>query len=295
MNQSKLELVIDSGDRCGEGPIWDFRAKRFLWTDIPADVVYEWRDGRKSIVHRGTNVSTIALARDGGLVFGGAGGLWKWTATGGCKSIVSEHQGQALAINDMIVDPHGRIYAGTVYWGATGRENFGRIYLIDSNGVRIVEEGVELANGMGFSRDGRTFYFADSALRRIYSYRVDERSGNLSGRTIFAQLNREDGLPDGLTVDSDDHVWCAFWYGAKVMRFNPAGKVQQVIQTPAIQTSSVAFGGAEMDDLFITTAAEAWPSELAPANYRADAANQGGGLYRIKTQVRGKAEYLADL
>jgi len=294
MSKSKLELLVDGGDRCGESPIWDFRARRLLWTDIPADVVYEWRDGKKSVVHRGTNVSTIALARDGGLVFGGAGGLWKWTAKDGCKSIVAEHNGEALAINDMIVDPRGRIYAGTMYWGASGREKYGKIYLIDASGVKIVEEGIDLANGMGFSRDGRTFYFADSALRRIYSYRVDERSGKLSGRQIFTQLKSEDGLPDGLTVDAEDHVWSAFWYGGKVMRFDPQGKVQRVIEVPAIQTSSVAFGGAEMDELYITTAAEAWPSELAPATYRADAPNQGGALYRIKSGVSGKAEYLAE-
>jgi D-xylonolactonase len=295
MNQSQLELLIDSNDRCGEGPIWDFRARRLLWTDIPADVVYEWRDGRKNVVCRGTNVSTIALARDGGLVFGGAGGLWKWTTAGGCKSILAEHEGEALAINDMIVDPHGRIYAGTVYWGANGREKYGKIYLIDASGAKTVEEGVELANGMGFTHDGGTFYFADSALRRIYSYRIEERSGKLSGRKIFAQLDRDDGLPDGLTVDKQDHVWCALWYGGKVMRFDPQGKVERVIKIPAIQTSSVAFGGEQMDELFITTAAEAWPSDLAPPTYRADAANQGGGVYRTKPAVRGKAEFLADL
>ncbi len=294
MNKSKPELVVDGGDRCGEGPIWDFRARRLLLTDIPADVVYVWRDGKKNVVHRGTNVSTMALARDGGLVFGGAGGLWKWTAKDGCKSILAEHEGEALAINDMIVDPRGRIYAGTVYWGANGREKYGKIYLIDSSGVRIVEEGVELANGMGFTRDGRTFYFADSALRRIYSYRVDERSGKLSGRQVLAQLKSEDGLPDGLTVDAEDHVWSAFWYGSKVLRFDPQGKVQQVISVPAIQTSSMAFGGPELDELYITTAAEAWPSDLAPEAYSAEAKGQGGGLYRLKAGVRGKAEYLAE-
>ncbi|HEV8378709.1 MAG TPA: SMP-30/gluconolactonase/LRE family protein [Tepidisphaeraceae bacterium] len=295
MSKTKLELLIDSGDRCGEGPIWDFRARRLLWTDIPADVVYEWRDGKRNVVQRGTNVSTIALARDGGLVFGGAGGLWKCTDGGGCKSIVAEHEGETLSINDMIVDPHGRIYAGTVYWGANGREKYGRIYLIDTRGVKLVQEGVELANGMGFSRDGRTFYFADSALRRIYLYRVDERSGKLSERKTFVQLKREDGLPDGLTVDAEDHVWCAFWYGSKVMRFDPRGKVQRVIEVPAIQTSSVAFGGPEMDELYITTAAEPWPSDLAPAGYSAEAKQQGGGLYRLNPGVRGKGEYLAAL
>ncbi|HEV8291859.1 MAG TPA: SMP-30/gluconolactonase/LRE family protein, partial [Tepidisphaeraceae bacterium] len=263
MSKSELELLIDSGDRCGESPIWDFRARRLLWTDIPADVVYEWRDGKKVALRRGTNVSTIALARDGGLVFGGAGGLWKWSHPAGCKSIIAEHHGEALAINDMIVDPRGRIYAGTVYWGANGMEKQGKLYLINAGGeVQIVEEGIQLANGLGFSVDARTLYFADSALRRIYAYDVQLWSGVLSNKRIFAQLEREDGLPDGLTVDAQDHVWCACWYGSKVMRFDPTGKIQRVIEVPATQTSSVAFGGPEMDELFITTAAEPWPSDL---------------------------------
>jgi sugar lactone lactonase YvrE len=146
---------------------------------------------------------------------------------------------------------------------------------------------------MGFGVDGRTFYFADSALRRIYSYGVDLESGRLAGKRVFAQMKREDGLPDGLTVDSEDHVWCAFWYGGKVLRFDPEGKVQRRVDVPSIQTSSVAFGGREMDELYITTAAEAWPSELAPAGYRAEAKGQGGALYRVRPGVRGKKEYVA--
>ena len=84
------------------------------------------------------------------------------------------------------------------------------------------------------------------------------------------------------------------WFCRKVLRFDPEGKVQRKIDVPAIQTSSVAFGGEEMDELYITTAAEAWPSELAPAEYRADAKGQGGALYRLKVGVKGKKEYLAN-
>jgi D-xylono/L-arabinono-1,4-lactonase len=195
----------------------------------------------------------------------------------------------------MIADARGRIYAGTVYWGASGREKLGKVYLISPGGdVKIVEEGVELANGMGFSVDGRRFYFADSAQRRIYSCEVEAKNGGLSRKRIFAQLEREDGLPDGLTVDSEDHVWCAFWYGGKVLRFDPEGKVESRIEVPAIQASSVAFGGENLDELYITSAGEAWPSELAPMGYSAEAKGQGGALYRLKMSVRGKKEYIAN-
>src|SRR5438552_16154151 len=115
---SKLELLVDGSDRCGEGPIWDFRANRLLWTDIPADGVYEWRDGKKSVLHRGTNVSTIALARDGGLAAGGAGGVRKGRDRGGGNSIGAGQEGRALASNGTTVRQRASLCAGTVYWGA---------------------------------------------------------------------------------------------------------------------------------------------------------------------------------
>jgi D-xylonolactonase len=293
MNRTMIETLIDDGDRCGEGPIWDSSARRLLWTDIPADVVYELGPRGKRVVHRGTNVSTIALARDGGLIFGGAGGLWKWTKEAGARSIISHHVSETLAINDMIADPRGRIYAGTAYWGAAGREKFGKLYLIDKHGAKVVEDDIELANGLGFSVDGNTLYFADSVLRKIWAYDVRPESGDLTRKRVFAQMKRDDGLPDGLTVDANDHVWVAMWYGGKVMRFDPDGKLERIIETPAIQTSSLAFGGDLLDDLYITSAAEPWPSDLAPKAYKPDA-KQGGALYRLKPGVAGKKEYLAD-
>src|SRR5687768_15879598 len=141
MKDNKLEIVADGGDRCGEGPIWDAARQRLLWTDIPAEVVYEIspETREKRAVNRGTGVGGIALARDGGLVFGGGGGLWKFTEKSGCKLIAGDMQ-----INDMIADPRGRIYAGTLYWGANGMEKHGNLYLIATDGKpRVVDDGVE--------------------------------------------------------------------------------------------------------------------------------------------------------
>jgi D-xylonolactonase len=220
-----------------------------------------------------------------------------WTEGAGWRSIVSEYDGEKLMINDMIASPSGGIYFGTVYWGAGGMENHGKLYLVDPGGsVRIVDEGIELANGLGFSADGRTLYFGDSAARRVYAYDVDRVDGTLGSRRVFAQFSREEGLPDGMTVDADGFVWCAMWYGGCVVRLDLEGRVERRIQIPAIQVSSVAFGGEGLDELYVTTAGEAWPSELAPVGYRADAGEQGGGLYRVRgVGVRGRAEYVAEL
>jgi D-xylono/L-arabinono-1,4-lactonase len=293
MSTDVAELVLDAKARCGEGPLWDFRRARLLFTDIPKNSAYSFDPAtrEKGTVHEGVNVSGIALNRDRSLVFGGAAGLHVCGADGTCRSLIVEHDRDALVINDILAAPHGRLYAGTVYWG-NEMERHGKLYLIDPSGdVRVVDEGIELANGLALSPDNRTLYFADSAARRIYAYDVDEQTGSLSRKRTFAAFTVEDGIPDGLATDIHGFIYCAMWYGSQVVRLDPQGRVERRIHVPAIQASSVALGGKSLTELFITTAGEAWPSRLAPALFRADAPNMGGALYRVRVEIPGRHEF----
>lgn len=292
-----LEVVAQDNNRCGESPIWDAERQRLLWTDIESGLVYQLipATGEKTVISRGLMVAGIALNRTGELVFAGAEGLHLWRGQDDYRTLFSEHQGEALFFNDLIADPRGRIYGGTVYWGPDGMEKPGKLYLFDRETVQVVEEGLQLANGLGFSPDNRTLYFADSAARVIYAYDVHPESGALSNRRTFARVHAEEGLPDGLTVDAEGYVWSAQWYGAQVVRYDPDGAVERRIRMPVTQVSSVGFGGEELTDLYITTAGESWPSHTAPPGYDFDAPNIGGSLYRLRTGTQGKPEHLADL
>jgi sugar lactone lactonase YvrE len=161
--------------------------------------------------------------------------------------------------------------------------------------VEIVDDNILLSNGLAFSVDSRTLYYADSAARVIYAYHVDPGTGHLSQRRSFVRVPIDDGIPDGLTVDSEDHVWCALWYGGQVIRYDPDGRIERRIALPSRQTSSVTFGGADLTDLFVTSASEPWPSELAPTSFRADDPNMGGSLYRIRLPIQGKPPHLAKI
>jgi len=198
-------------------------------------------------------------------------------------------EGEKLVLNDILADPRGCVHAGTRHWGPEGMEKPGRLCLIDLGASpRLVDDGIELANGLGLSPDDRTLYFADSAARRIYAYDVDPAAGVLSRKRVFARIPAEDGIPDGLTVGAEGFVWCALWCGGQVVRFDPAGKVERRIRLPARQTSSLAFGGDDLRDLCVTSAAEPWRSDLAPSGYRFDAGSDGGSLFRIRLEVQGK-------
>jgi len=286
-----LEVIAEDGNRCGEGPIWDPSNRRLVWNDLGSNLVYEYAPATrgKRVLSRDLNVSGIALHGEGGLVFAGSGGIHVWKEGAPLRTLHTHHQGEALFFNDIRADRHGRVYAGTYYWGANGMERPGKLYLVSKEGVRVVDEGIELSNGLGFSPDDRTLYFADSPVRRIYAYDVDPRTGDLSRRRVFVQVPREEGLPDGLTVDREGFVWCAQWYAAQVVRYDPDGKVERRLQLPVTQVSSVGFGGDDLDELYITTAADPWPSDLVPPGYDPEAP-VGGSLYRVRVGIQGRPE-----
>ena len=290
------KVPVDDKDRCGEAPVWDAPRGRLVWADIGASIVYEYRpgDAAKRVLSQGLPVSGIALNRDGRFVFAGATGLHVWSKLDDHKTVVSEHDGETLNFNDIVADAAGRVYSGTLYWDDNGMQRPGKLYLIDGGGaVRVVEEGIELSNGLSFSPDNRTLYYADSAPRVIYAYDVDGRTGALSRKRVFARVGGDEGIPDGLTVDSAGFVWCAQWYGGQVVRYDPDGNVNRRVKLPVRQVASLNFGGPDLLDLYITTAGENWPSPLAPPGYDYAAGNFGGGLYRLRLDVPGKPEHLA--
>lgn len=292
------KLPVADDDRCGEAPIWDAGNSRLIWTDIGASIVYSYRPGdtRKTEISTGLPVSSIALNRDRRFVFAGATGLHLWRGREDFRTLVKEHGGETLAFNDMVADAAGRIYAGTLYWDDNGMQRPGRLYLIrDRGAMEVVEEGIELSNGLGFSPDDRTLYYADSAARVIYAYDVNAPGGRLSRKRAFVRVGGDEGIPDGLTVDSEGFVWCAQWYGGQIVRYDPDGMVERRVPLPVRQVASLNFGGDDLMDLYITTAGENWASTLAPSGYDYSKGNFGGGLYRLRLGVPGKPEHLADL
>lgn len=147
---------------------------------------------------------------------------------------------------------------------------------------------------MGFSPDLKTFYSTDSALRLIYAYDYDVQSGKLCNRRVFVKVPNEEGIPDGLTVDAAGFIWSAQWYGSSVVRYDPEGKLERRINTPAKQTSSLMFGGPDLTDIFITSAGRPDRSPLMPPDFDPDSGYMGGQLYRINLGIKGKPEFKTD-
>lgn len=135
----------------------------------------------------------------------------------------------------------------------------------------------------------------DSVARRIYAYDYDNAGGSVRNKRTFVQVPDDQGIPDGLAVDSEGFVWSAQWYGACVVRYDPDGKLERRLSLPAKQTSSLAFGGPDLDELFVTSAARSEPMPVMPPGYDPNSGFFGGPLYRLRPGIRGQIQHMAGI
>jgi len=288
-----MEIVADYQDQCGECPVWDPAAAVLYWTDCAGRRFcrYHPESGTHEIVKEGLEINGFRLNEGGGFVVTNNSGIWLWDGSDTTR-LIADHTGrERCQMNDCIADPAGRLLSGSWFYDANGGYPLGNLMQVDTDGrVRVLDEGFHLANGLGFSLDYRTLYFTDSAGRRIYAYDYNPETGDARNRRILCQVPGHEGLPDGLTVDAEGFIWSAQWYGSCVVRYDPDGKVERRITTPAKQTSCMSFGGADFSDLFITSAARSEPMPVMPPGYDPNTGFFGGPLYRVATGVRGRAE-----
>lgn len=248
------------------------------------------------MVKEGWEIAGAALNRSGGFVITNSSGIWLWEDGGDPRLVADQADGSKCQMNDCIADPAGRLLAGSYFYDPSKDYPLGKLIRVDTDGTaHVVDDGFRLANGLGFSVDARTLYFTDSAARIIYAYDYDPASGIARNRRVFMKVPATSGLPDGLTVDSEGFVWSAEWYGSRVVRYDRGGKIERTIKTSAKQTSSLAFGGPELTDIFITSAAKSEPMPIMPPGYDPNSGYFGGALYHINLGIRGKPEFVADI
>lgn len=291
--------IADEKGTLSEGPIWDYKNNVLYWTDIIEGVLFRTTPESSSYekLIEGKNIGGFALNETGGLVCACWDGFYFWTENDGFSLIATEHEGISLRFNDTTTDAKGRFYAGSAYIDPDN-PNFqrGKLYQLNNDAsIRVLEENLDLANGMGFSPDNHTFYLTDCVKREIYAYDYDLDSGLISNKRLFVKVQDSEGIPDGMTVDSNGNVWSAQWYGQCIVQYSPSGQLLQKIETPMKQTSSLIFGGKNFEDLYITTAAGSWKSPYAPAGYDYNATNIGGPVYRTNVNCSGKKEYYANI
>ncbi|HEU0180814.1 MAG TPA: SMP-30/gluconolactonase/LRE family protein, partial [Agromyces mariniharenae] len=184
----------------------------------------------------------------------------------------------ARRFNDGKPDAAGRFLVGTLSLaGPSEREE---LLVVERDGSRrVLDDDLTLANGLGWSADGTRLHTIDTLRRRVWTRDYDVETGATGEREVLVEL--DEGLPDGMCVDAEDHLWIAVWGLGQVRRYTPGGDLVRVIEVPAPHTSSVAFAGPRLDTLVITTAAD----ELSPAQL--EQYPHSGCLFTIVPGVTG--------
>ena len=278
------ELIADYACGIGENPLWHSIEKRLYWCDIAAGRIfrYDTATALHEMCYEGRTVGGFTIQADGSLLlFMDRGTVSIWNE-GKLVEVVSEIPSERSArFNDVIADPRGRVFCGTVSFD----DSRGRLYRLDCDGsLHLLLEDVACSNGMPFTRDQKGFYYTESLARKIYFFDYDIRDGSLSNQRTFAALNEADGLPDGATLDAHGNLWTALWGGSSIARLSNDGKIEKRVFLPTPKVSSLTFGGDNYSHLYITTAG---------GNDKKNAGLQAGGLFRLKTKIRGLPEYFS--
>jgi L-arabinonolactonase len=297
----QIDVAVGPLAGLGESPVWDVDEQRLYWVDNSRSRIFRsTAEGRElSTWTFPGRVTSVARRAVGGLI-----------ATSGptlCAFDLDTHEADVLfdagadahlVFNDAKVDRQGRFVAGLVDVGLidpaarelVGRyETAGRLHRLEADGtVGVLTAGIGITNGPCFSPDGATFYCGDSWSRRIWAFDYDLAAGTATNRRLFATVDEDNALPDGATVDEEGCLWVATFEGGELHRYAPDGTLDRRLPMP-VQPTSVMFGGADLDVLFVTTRGTAEvPSRTASGD------PLGGSVLAIRRLgVRGVPEVRA--
>jgi sugar lactone lactonase YvrE len=283
------ELVADVHALLGEGPVWDSGRGVLWWVDILAGRVhcFDPAAGPRPPIDVGQVAGAVALRESGALLLLGRDGVLALDPE-------TRHVATLLAFdpeepprrcNDAKPDPAGRLWLERMAFDHA--PECGSLHRLGADLVlTTVLAGLTIPNGLAWSPDGTIMYFTESMSRTVTAYDFEPVTGAISGGRPFLRTGPEIGLPpgavpDGLTVDAAGSVWVAVWGGGCVLCVDPDGRIAARIDFPVSQVSSCAFGGAELEDLYVTSAREDFTTA---DNVREPAA---GGLFRVRPGVRG--------
>jgi sugar lactone lactonase YvrE len=274
------DVAVRARDRVGEGPHWDAERGVLLRVDIRGERVIEWSPdtGSETRTEAGGPVSLVVPDARGGLVVAGGSAVVRWGPDGSRTELCRiDEATPSTTANDGKCDRRGRLWLGT--WDRDGGA-LGTLSVVDLDGsVRVAASGLSSSNGLAWNADSTAFYLVDTPRRAIWRYDFDLDGGTLGDREVFAEIADGEGLPDGLATDQAGGVWVALFGGGAVRRYDADGAVTDVVPVPVTYPTSLAFGGANLGTLYVTTSS----AHLQPA----DAEPLAGSVLAFRTGAPG--------
>lgn len=287
-----------ASSRLGESPLWHPVEQVLYWCDIAAREILRW-DERRDDLRRwrfDAEPACCAPVLGGGLLVGFRDGIWHFdTATGRRhRRAAAPYDPAVERFNDGRCDPQGRFWAGTIY--EPRDRPAAALWCLDREGLKRTAGGVTTANGLAWSPDGATVYWADTRAHAVKAFDFEPLGGALSAEREFIRFPPRDpqaplaaygGRPDGAAVDSLGRYWVAMYEGARLLCVAPDGHIVESVPLPVQCPTMPAFGDPDLKTLFVTSAREGRPpAELAAQPW-------AGCVLRLRLEVPGLPAHLA--
>lgn len=274
----KLELFENTKCIVGEGPVWDKENNRLLFLDIRGQFIMSVDNstGKTQKIDLPQRIGCFVLTEKGDILAGLTDGVYLIDKQG---NITLAHQPIKIKgdrFNDGKAGPDGAFYLGT-----SAVDGNGAFYRLKDGVLTELFEGVACSNGLDWTHDGKKMYYIDTPRQMIEIFDFDVNNSTLSNRRKFMDIPKDWGLPDGMTLDSDGNLWVALWDGTCVIQIDKDTKeIINKIEVPCPRASCCAFGGENLDELFITTAA-----------FGDEQNEMSGKTFKLKVNARGAKVY----
>ncbi|MHA6494098.1 glucurono-1,5-lactonase [Pseudomonas borbori] len=287
------ELILDARNAVGESPVWNVVEQALYWVDIPAKRLHRWSpsDNRTQSWQTEQMLACIASSQAGGWIAAMEDGLFHLQAnldgslTSSRLSGV-EHASSGMRFNDGRCDRQGRFWVGSMLLDMAAGVNAGALYRFQagqSEPLSAQLSGFIVPNGLAFSPDGTTMYLSDShpSVQAIWAFDYDIDSGTPHNRRLFVDMREHPGRPDGAAVDAEGCYWICGNDAGQIHRFTPEGRLDRSLAVPVKKPTMCAFGGRNLDTLFVTSIRPGGDLDDQPL---------AGGVFALQPGITGLEE-----
>lgn len=296
-NTPKVELAYKIQAQLGEGPIWSAKTQKLLWVDILDKKlhIYDPAKNENRSLDVPLPIGTVVPYTSRQAVVALEDGVYKINLRSGQLQLLSDVEADMPVnrLNDGKCDPAGNFWVGSMNYPQN--EPTGNLYKIDTEGnTTKMLDSITISNGIVWDRRAKTMYYIDTPTGVIRAFDYNKEDASISNERVAVTIDPADGSPDGMTIDENNKLWVGLWNGNAIAQYDPkTGELLQKVPVPAHNVTAAAFGGPDLDILYITTASvdmtdeekEKYPDAGSIFTYKP-------GVKGVKADVFGESRFV---
>ncbi len=282
----QAELVYPISSTLGEGAFWNYKTNELLWIDIEQQQLHVFNPSTNTnkTIQMPAKIGTVVPSEDGNTaIVALSDGIYKVNMITHELTLLSDIESTTIEnrFNDGKCDPNGNLWVGSMH--LKQEKPNAKLYKVAHNGsATAMVDQVTISNGIVWTKEGTTMYYIDTPTGVIKGYDFDLGNSSISNERVVVTVDPKHGFPDGMAIDENDNLWVGMWNGNSVAQFNPrTGQLLSKIKVPAHNVTSCAFGGENLETLYITTASIDMNSE------ERNTYTNAGAIFKVKPGVKG--------